>query len=98
VTIRWTQPPNDDFLGIVAWIAANNPAAAALVGQLILNAVKKLEDFPLQGRLGRSPETGELVISSLPYLVVYSVESTAPQTVVILRVPHGAMSWQPVKD
>jgi plasmid stabilization system protein ParE len=33
VTIRWTKPANDDFLGIVAWIAANNPAAASQVGQ-----------------------------------------------------------------
>ena len=29
MTIRWTKPANDDFLGIVAWIAANNPAAAS---------------------------------------------------------------------
>jgi hypothetical protein len=32
MTIRWTQPANDDFLDIVGWIAASNPAAAAPVG------------------------------------------------------------------
>ena len=31
VTIRWTQQANDEFLGIITWIAASNPAAAALV-------------------------------------------------------------------
>ena len=80
MTIRWTKPANDDFLGIVAWIAANNPAAASRVGQRILDAVQYLEDFLLLGRPGRSPGTRELVISRLPYLVVYSVDAADPQT------------------
>ena len=95
MTIRWTKPANDDFLGIVAWIAANNPAAASRVGQRILDAVQHLEDFPLLGRPGRSPGTRELMISRLPYLVVYSVDAADPQTVVILRVLHGARLWPP---
>ena len=95
MTIRWTKPANDDFLGIVAWIAASNPAAASRVGQRILDAVRHLEDFPLQGRPGRSPGTQELVISRLPYLVIYSVDDADPRTLVILRVLHGAMSWPP---
>jgi toxin ParE1/3/4 len=95
MTIRWTQPANDDFLGIVAWVNEYNPAAASRVGRRILDAVERLDDFPLQGRLGRSPDTRELVITGLPYLVVYSVESTPPRSVVILRVLHGAMLWPP---
>jgi toxin ParE1/3/4 len=90
VTIRWTKPANDDFLRIVVWIAANNPAAASRVGQRILGAVQHLEDFPLLGTQGRSPGTRELMISHLPYLVVYSVDGADPRTVVILRVLHGA--------
>jgi toxin ParE1/3/4 len=98
MTIRWTHPANGDFLGIVSWIAANNPAAAATAGRLILGAVEQLRDFPFRGKPGRSPDTRELVIPGLPYLVVYGVELTPPRTVVILRVPHGAMSWPPVKE
>lgn len=90
--VRWTQPANDDFLGLVTWIAAERPASAASVGQRILDAVERLSDFPLRGRPGRSPETRELVIAGLPYVVVYSVE---PATVVILRLLHGAMLWPP---
>lgn len=67
MTIRWTQPANDDFLGIIAWIAANNPVAASSVGRRILDVVERLDDFPLQGRRGRSPDTRELVISGLPF-------------------------------
>jgi toxin ParE1/3/4 len=66
MTITWTQPAHDDFLGIVAWIKEHNPAAAARVGRQILDAVERLEDFPLRGRPGRSPGTRELVISGLP--------------------------------
>lgn len=95
MTIRWTQPANDDFLGIVTWIAAKNPDAAAMVGQRILVAVEALEEFPFRGRLGRSPGTRELVVAGLPYLVVYSIGSDEPRTLVILRVLHGAMLWPP---
>jgi toxin ParE1/3/4 len=76
MTIRWTHPANGDFLGIVSWIAANNPAAAATAGRLILGAVEQLRDFPFRGKPGRSPDTRELVIPGLPYLVVYGVELT----------------------
>lgn len=95
MTILWTQPASDDFLGIIAWIAAGNPAAATRVGQRILDAVQQLDDFPLRGRPGRSPGTRELVISRLPYVVVYSAEAADPPAVVILRVLHGAMRWPP---
>ena len=95
MTIRWTQPANDDFLGIVGWIAADNPPAASPVGRRILAAVKQLADFPFRGRPGRSPDTRELVISGLPYLVIYSVETADPRTTIILRVLHGAMLWPP---
>jgi len=93
--LHWTQPANDDFLGIVAWIAPKQPAAAASVGRRILNAVEGLRDFPLRGRASRSLDTRELVISGLPYLVVYSVDSAEPRTVTILRVLHGTMLWPP---
>lgn len=99
MTIRGTQPANEDFLGIVSWIAASNRAAAAKVGQLILSAVEGLGDYPFQGKPGRSPGTRELMIPGLPYVVACSVESATavplPQTVVVLRVLHGAMLWSP---
>lgn len=97
MTVRWTGPAHDDFLGIVAWVRANNPAAASRVGRRILDAVEQLDDFPLRGRPGRSPGTRELVISGLPYLVAYSVDSADPRIVVILRVLHRAMLWPPAK-
>lgn len=98
MAIRWTRLANDDFAGIVSWIAASNPAAAAAVGRRILSTVEQLEKFPLLGKPGRSPDTRESLVPGLPYVVVYVVERAPVQSVVILRVLHGAMSWPPVKE
>ena len=88
--IRWTEHASVDVVGIARWIAADDPAAADRVADAIFIAVMRLEGFPLSGRLGCVLETRELVVSGLPYLVVYRIEASS---VVILRVLHGAMQW-----
>jgi len=91
--LKWTEPASQDFLGVVEWLKARNPAAAAKVGRHILDSVEHLVDFPYMGKPGRSPDTRELVITSYPYLIVYAVEPSAgpseQATVFILRVLHG---------
>jgi len=69
--------------------------AASAVGRRILAAVETLEEFPHRGRVGRSPDTRELVIAGLPYLVVYGFRPGDSRRPVILRVLHGAMLWPP---
>jgi len=94
--LRWTEPANADFLGIVEWIKTRNPAAAARVGRRILDDVERLVQFPYLGKPRRALDTRELAVTRFPYLTVYAVEGGAgeqPQTVVILRVLHGAMLW-----
>lgn len=99
-TLRWTTPAHDDFLGIVEWIKARNPQAAVRVGRRILDAVADLAVHPYLGKPGRVPDTRELVVTRFPYLIVYEVETqdTQPQSVIILRVLHGAMLWPPQDD
>ena len=98
--IRWTTPASDDFLGIVRWIKARNPDAAARVGRRILEAAEDLAAHPYLGKPGRSLDTRELVVTRYPYLIVYAVEhddvaGEQPQAVVMLRVLHGAMLLPP---
>ena len=76
MTIRWTQPANDAFLGIVEGVAARNSTAAAPVDRRILAAVEQPAEFPLRGKLGRSPDKRELVISGLPYVVFAALKRT----------------------
>jgi plasmid stabilization system protein ParE len=98
-TIRWTEPASTDFLGIVEWLQARNPAAAAKVGRSILDAVELLKEHPYAGKPGRSPDTRELGVTRYPYLIVYSVEAGPPLSeghqIAVLRVLHDAMLWPP---
>jgi toxin ParE1/3/4 len=47
-------------------------------------------NFPHRGRPGKKEGTRELVLSPLPYLVVYGISGDA---VHIVRVLHGAQKW-----
>lgn len=68
-------------------IALDNPVAAEGVYREIVQAAQKLPRFPALGRPGRHPETRELSVPGLPYLIVYEVGS---ETVTILAVFHTA--------
>ena len=46
--------------------------------------------FPLRGRPGRVNGTRELVISPLPYIVVYRIRENFIE---IAKVLHGAQRW-----
>nr|WP_013496751.1 type II toxin-antitoxin system RelE/ParE family toxin [Paracoccus aminophilus]ADF47140.1 ParE-like toxin of addiction system [Paracoccus aminophilus JCM 7686] len=79
------EPAGRDLEEIVDYIAVNNPVAAEKVYWEIVRAAEKLSDFPALGRPGRHPETRELSIADLPYLLVYEVR---PEEVTILAVFH----------
>jgi plasmid stabilization system protein ParE len=53
-------------------------------------AVEQLEAYPASGRLGRVPETRELVIPSTPFLIAYRIRT---RKVEILSLLHGARKW-----
>ena len=46
--------------------------------------------FPNRGRLGKKEGTRELVMSPLPYIVVYDVREDATY---VVRILHGAQQW-----
>lgn len=79
------EPAARDLEGIVDYIALDNPIAAESVYRGIVAAAQKLPQFPALGRPGRHPETRELSVSGLPYLIVYEVGAEA---VTILAVFH----------
>lgn len=87
--IRWTGEAADDLDGIVEYISETRPDAALKVARRVFEAVESLEVFPRRGRKGKIAGTNELVLSPLPYILVYRIEREA---VVILRVYHGAQN------
>jgi toxin ParE1/3/4 len=78
-----------DLDRIVDHIALENPSAALDIWEDIERQSERLRDFPRSGRIGRMPETRELVVSGTPYIVVYLVSDD----VELIRVLHGAQKW-----
>jgi toxin ParE1/3/4 len=83
----FAAPAARDLESIIDYIALNNPGAAEEIYRTVLSLTQKLTAFPEMGRAGRLPGTRELLLPSLPYLIVYEVSA---ETVTILAVFHGA--------
>ncbi|WP_249740679.1 type II toxin-antitoxin system RelE/ParE family toxin [Agrobacterium rubi] len=88
--LTWSAFALSDRDAIFTFIESENPAAAVLVDERLVVAVRRLIDFPASGRLGRIAGTRELVISGTPYVAAYAVSGT---TIRILRILHGAQEW-----
>ncbi|MDO6732388.1 type II toxin-antitoxin system RelE/ParE family toxin [Marinovum sp. 2_MG-2023] len=79
------EPAAHDLEGIVDYIALDNPAAAEGAYRGIITAAYKLPQFPSLGRPERHPETRELSVSGLPYLIVYEVSAEAVTILAVFR-------------
>lgn len=90
----WTEPAGTDLDSIESYISQDNsPAVAVEVVLDILNAVETiLLTHPNAGRPGRRSGTRELVVTGLPYVVVYRQRL---QVLEVLRVLHDAQQWLP---
>lgn len=91
MTIRWTKPAVDDLTHICDHTLERfGPVQARRAAQLIFNSAGSLKDMPNRGRMGRKPETRELPIPPLPFVLIYRSRT---ETIEILRVLHGAQRW-----
>ena len=79
----------DDLDRIYAWIAKDRPRSADSVIDRILESVGQLGHFPYMGHVGKVPGTYEWVVTGLPYIVVYEVDSDNFE-LKITAVFHGA--------
>jgi toxin ParE1/3/4 len=83
----FAEPAERDLNDIIDFIAFDNPSAAEKIYRSVVTAARRLIDFPEIGRIGRLPDTRELSLPSLPYLIVYHVGVDA---VTVLAVFHTA--------
>ena len=83
--VKWLRTALRNLDDEALFIAIDNPAAAQLVVQRVLDAVAMLAEQPAMGRPGRVAGTRELVVLKTRYIVPYRVRR---QTVEILRVFH----------
>jgi toxin ParE1/3/4 len=88
--LRWTQEAAADLEHITDYLFQNAPERAAELVRRIYNTPAALLTFPYRGRAGKKEGTRELVLSSLPYIVVYQVTG---EVIHIVRILHGAQKW-----
>ena len=84
--LRWTRAGSQDLESVEQYISRDNPDAASE----IIRRVEILPEHPGMGRPGRVEGTRELVVGSLPYVLPYVHQG---DTIIVLRLLHGAMRW-----
>ena len=86
--VRWSSDALSDLADQIAWIAADNPAAARRVAAVLDQATLALGDMPT-GRRGRVTGTYEKLVTGLPYILAYVIAGTGEgEEVAIARVIH----------
>jgi plasmid stabilization system protein ParE len=83
--VRWLRTALRNLEDEAAYIATDDPEAARLVVQRVLEAVDALADQPGLGRPGRVPGTRELIVRKTRHIVPYRVNG---EVVEVLRVFH----------
>lgn len=88
--LRWTEEAAQDLEHIANYLFEHAPKRATDLVRQIYNAPSELLAFPHRGRAGRKKGTRELVLSPLPYIVVYQVSGNM---IHVVRILHGAQKW-----
>jgi toxin ParE1/3/4 len=69
------------------FLHARRPSFMNQTIRKLYDAARSLRQMPHRGRVGPGPGTRELVLTPLPYIIVYAVE---PEVVQMFRVLHAA--------
>lgn len=90
--VRWLRTALKNLDSEASYISTDDPKAAQLVVDRILNAVNALAEQPALGRPGRVAGTRELIVAKTRYIVPYRVRG---EIVEILRVFHTSRRLPP---
>ena len=90
MNLYWSPSAIEDLKHLRAYIARDNPPAAAEVAKTVLKTVERLRQFPSMGRPGRLPDTRELVVPGTPLVIPYTVTERGVEIIAVL---HGARMW-----
>jgi toxin ParE1/3/4 len=88
--VIWFKSAIQDLILAKEYIAKDDTNAAISTVQRIRDKVNLLSDQPSIGRLGRIPNTRELVIDKTPYILPYRVRDNKIE---MLRVLHSSRRW-----
>ena len=88
--VVWTKPGLADLNAVASYLIRENPPAAVRILERISRQTDDLAHWPYRGRVGRIPDTRELVVTGTPYIVPYRVQR---DRIDILAVIHAARRW-----
>jgi toxin ParE1/3/4 len=88
--LRWTSTAAKDLENIANYLFEKTPENAPRLIREIYDTPGTLKSFPNRGRAGKKEGTRELVLPSLPYIIVYLIRG---DTVYIVRVLHSSQDW-----
>ena len=87
---RWTQQALEDLEAAREFISEENPALLSSTIEQILSAINQIKNFPESGRAGRVKTTRELVLATLPFIIVYRKKK---KFIEILALLHQSKKW-----
>jgi toxin ParE1/3/4 len=88
--VRVTDDAASDLRSIKAFLSEQSAVVAERVLDQIANIIGRLMTFPRLGHLGIVDRTLERIVPRTPYVIVYRIDVGDQDTLVILRVYHGA--------
>jgi toxin ParE1/3/4 len=89
--VRWTQPAVDDLTQICEYTDERFGGIQARRAAIALfDGVESLRVLPNRGRPGRRANTRELVVTGLPFLIIYRLHDDAIE---VTRILHSAQKW-----
>lgn len=74
--VRWTPAAADDLEQVAIYFKQHYPEYAQSTVERLYAAAESLSRFTMRGRPGRQQGTRELVVTRLPYVVVYASAPT----------------------
>ena len=90
MSVAFQKAALDDVASISEYIRRYSEVAARSVVRRIRAAARRLSRFPFAGRIGEAG-TRELVVTRLPYIIIYRVlDASDPPFVEIVGVFHAA--------
>jgi len=95
--VVWSLSALRDLRTQQLYIARTQPAAATRVAQRIKSAANRLATYPRYGRQVAWDATRhfrELPVATTPFVVLYTTDIAA-DTILIVRVVHGAQFREP---
>lgn len=90
MTVVWSPRAIGHLSSLRAYMARDNPDAAARTAKALLTAVERLAVLPNLGRPGRLSGTRELVVPGTTYVIPYRLRGDRLEVMAVL---HGRRRW-----